>query len=101
MKAPLTPEQQAAWDNVLKACEAWGAVAPPSEASTEVPVIKPTLRHAAPENFRIGVNMMLDAGGSMPGKIPVIVLPIRPQDIRKYKNKRTATFLLRSIGVST
>lgn len=55
------------------------------------------LRHAAPNNFYPGLNMMLDAGGFMPGKIPVVVLPARPEDIRRYKRLGTLGKFLRHL----
>lgn len=43
--------------------------------------------------------MMLDAGGYMPGKIPVIVVPARPEDIRRYKRLGTLGKFLRHLGL--
>lgn len=92
-------ELETAYANLVKAAEEYGRLAPKRPAPTEPPSIMPTLLHAAPSNFHLGYNMMLDAGGYMPGKIPVIVVPARPQDIRRYKRLGTLGKFLRHLGL--
>lgn len=95
----MSPEKQAAYDELVRAAEAFGKFCPWPEPPKEPPNIRPRLLHANTNNFYAdGLNMFLDAGGYMPGKVPVVVVPIRPEDVRKYKNKRTAVFLLRYLG---
>ena len=93
-----TPEQKAAWEKVLQAAEEWGKVAPPSKPPSTPLRIEPTLLHAMPSNFHLGYNMLLDAGGYMPGKIPVMVIPIRPEDIKRYKQSTTVNALWHKLG---
>ncbi len=94
-------DKKAAFDALVKAVDAYGKFCPERVQRKDAPTIQPTLMHANPNNFYRGVNMYLDAGGYMPGKVPVVVVPIRPEDVRKYRNKRTAIFLLRHLGVNT
>lgn len=93
-------ELEAAYANLVKAAEEYGKLAPKRPEPKELPSIGPTLLHAAPSNFHRGYNMMLDAGGYMPGKIPVIVVPARPQDIRRYKRLGTLGKFLRHLGLT-
>lgn len=99
MSAQDSPEKQAAYAELIRACEAYGKFCPTPEPPKEPPTIKPRLMHANPNVFYPGLNIWLDAGGYMPGKVPVIVVPVRREDIQKYKTKRTAFFLLRYLGV--
>lgn len=93
-------ELDMAYANLIKAAEEYGKLAPKRPEPTEPPRILPTLLHAAPSNFHRGYNMMLDAGGYMAGKIPVIVVPARPQDIRRYKRLGTLGKFLRHLGLT-
>ena len=94
-------ELEAAYAKLVKAAEEYGKLAPKRPEPTEPPQIAPTLLHAAPSNFHRGYNMMLDAGGYMPGKVPVVVVPARPQDLRRYARKRTVRSLLAHLGLSS
>ena len=95
-------ELKAAYDNLVKAAQEYGRLCPQRPEPKETPTIKPTLRHADPSNFHFGVNMLLDAGGYMPGKIPVVVVPARPEDLRKYARygSVSARKLLAMLGLS-
>lgn len=95
-----SPELAAAYANLVKAAEEYGKLAPQRPEPTEPPLIVPTLLHATPSNFHRGYNMMLDAGGYMPGKIPVMVIPARPEDLRAYACFRRAKQLRAVLGLS-
>ena len=45
--------------------------------------------------------MLLDAGGYMPGKIPVMVIPCRPEDLKRYKQATTINALWHKLGLPT
>jgi len=96
-----TPEQKAAWEKVLSAAAEWGKVAPPSDPPATPLKIEPTLLHAAPNSFHLGYNMLLDAGGYMPGKIPVMVIPCRPEDLKRYRQATTINALWHKLGLPT
>src|SRR4051812_15245749 len=101
---PASPEEleirkEEALKVLAAALHAYSALHPKKQTPTEPPNIGPVLMHAAPQNFHLGYNMSLDAGGYMPGKIPVLVVPIRPEDIKHYSQKRTVNAVLAAIGV--
>ena len=73
----------------MDALNKWQKLAPPPTPPTSPLIIEPTLMHANPNNFHRGCNMTLDSGGYMPGKVPVMVIPCRPEDIKRYKKKGT------------
>lgn len=73
--------------NLMQALAEYTALLPKQPEPTGKPVIEPRLMHTSPESFRLGYNMHLDAGGYMPGKVPVIVVPARPEDLRQYSAK--------------
>lgn len=97
---PETAEQKEAYDALMKACENYSRVAPKRPQPTGAPEIVPTLKHCDPSNFHRGYNMQLDAGGYMPGKIPVVVVPVRPEDVRRYKRLGTLGKFLRHLGIT-
>lgn len=76
-----------AQENLMKALSEYTALLPKKSEPTGNPIIKPVLMHASPECFRLGYNMHLDSGGYMPGKIPVIAVPARPEDIKRYRTQ--------------
>lgn len=95
-----SPELAAAYTNLVKAAQEYGKLAPQRPEPTEPPLIVPTLLHATPSSFHRGYNMVLDAGGYMPGKIPVMVIPARPEDLRAYACFRRAKQLRAVLGLS-
>jgi hypothetical protein len=84
---PLSPCSgiDAARKKLMEALDEYTALIPPTPKNTAKPRIVPTLRHASPSVFTPGYNMLLDAGGYMPGKIPVVAIPARPQDLKRYR----------------
>ncbi len=94
-----SPKLKAAYDALVKAAEAYGRLAPKRPDPTEPPRIVPTLLHCDPSSFHRGFNMICDAGGYMPGKIPVVVVPARPEDIRRYKRLGMLGKFLRHLGL--
>lgn len=96
----VSPELEAAYANLVKAAQEYGKLAPQIPKPTEPPKIEPTLLHADPSNFHRGYNMLLDAGGYMPGKVPVIVVPVRQEDLRRYARCKTANALRACLGLS-
>lgn len=97
-----TDELKAAYDNLVKAAEEYSKLTPKRPEPKGPPRIAPTLKHCEPSNFHSGYNMLLDAGGYMPGKIPVVVIPARPEDLRKYARygSISARKLLAMLGLS-
>jgi hypothetical protein len=93
--------RDAALEKLTAALLEYEALSPKPTEPTEPPCIEPTLKHCDPSAFHLGYNMILDAGGYMPGKIPVVVIPARPEDIRRYRrNKRTVHALLVTLGLT-
>lgn len=97
-RAATGSEIDAALKEVMAAVDKYIALLP-KKTDTDKPQIAPTLRHASPTCFRIGCNMMLDAGGYMPGKIPVVAVPARPEDLRRYARKRSVVAVLKALGL--
>lgn len=89
----------AAYERVVAAMQEFAALVPPPPNPTSPVRIAPTLLHASPNSFRLGYNISLDAGGYMPGKIPVMVIPARAEDLRSYARKRTVQGLLAALGL--
>lgn len=78
---------EAAQEKLMQALAEYTALLPKQTEPTSQPIIEPRLMHTSPDSFRLGYNMHLDAGGYMPGKVPVIVVPARPEDLRQYSAK--------------
>jgi hypothetical protein len=97
----VSPELEAAYANLVKAAQEYSKLAPQISKPTEPPKIEPTLLHADPGNFHRGYNMVLDSGGYMPGKVPVIVVPVRPEDLRRYSRCKTVNALRACLGISS
>lgn len=85
---------EAALEKLMTALEEYNALKPKRPEPTEPPKIAPTLKHCTPDSFHLGYNMTLDAGGYMQGKIPVIVVPAREEDIFRYRRFRSVRSLL-------
>lgn len=93
----VTIDRVAALDSLARAAERCNALCPPRLEPTEPPKIEPTLKHTLPSAFLRGYNMVLDAGGYMPGKIPVVAVPARLADLKRYARKRSVRSLLREL----
>ena len=96
----MSEEKEEALDRLTKALAEYAALCPKLPEPTEPPEIVPTLKHCCPSNFHRGANMMLDAGGYMPSKIPVVVIPARPEDIKRYRRKRNVQALLTELKLT-
>ncbi len=96
---PMLP-RDAAFQRLMQAAKEYNDLSPPRPEPTEPPLIVPTLKHCNPNNFHLGLNMYLDAGGHMPGKIPVVVVPARPADLRRYRSRRTVRALLATLKLT-
>lgn len=92
--------EKLAYENFVKAAQEYARFAPKKPAPVGRPKIAPKIFHASPENFHDGYNMILDAGGRMPGKIPVVALPVRAEDVAHYKRFGTLGKFLRHLGVN-
>lgn len=93
----MSPAPKKARDNFLDAAEKYLKMQPRPPEPTEPPLIEPKLLHADPSSFHRGYNMILEAGGYMPPKIPCIVVPARPEDLRRYARKRTTKALMKEL----
>lgn len=91
--------KEKALENLMKALEEYNALTPKRPEPTEPPNIAPTLRHCDPSAFHLGYNMICDAGGYMPGKVPVMVIPARREDLLRYRRKRNVQSLLTALGL--
>ena len=101
--AALTPQEinarrEESQKKLMAALEEYAAWCPKKPEPDSPPNIEPRLMHVAPNNFHLGYNMLLDAGGYMPGKIPVLVIPMRIQDVKQYSRKCTINGLKAALG---
>lgn len=92
-------EISAAYQRLLDAAEEYGKIAPKREEPKGKPKIEPKLLHTSPDSFRLGYNMMLDAGGYMGGKIPVVVVPVRREDIIRYRASGCSIKQMKILGL--
>ena len=94
-----TPAIKAAQDKLSAAITEYLSVCPPLQKPKGEPVIEPVNKTCDASNFYLGYNMMLNAGHYMPGQIPVVVVPIRSCDVKKYRRKTTVSSLLKCLKI--
>lgn len=100
MSTEDSPEKKAAYKRLIAACEEYGKFCDAPKGPAKAPDIRPYFLHVEPSNFQSGYNITCWSGGYMPSRIPVIVLPVRRQDLIRYRTKSTALRLLRYIGAN-
>ena len=87
-----------AQDKLSAAMNEYIALCPPVPEPKEPPMIEPRLQSCAASSFHRGYNMTLDCG-HMPGRIPVVVVPVRACDVKKYRRKTTVNLLLKCLKI--
>lgn len=81
----MDAKQQAAFDRLMAAAKEYNDLCPAKPEPSEPPTIEPKRFWALPGVFHLGVNAYLDCWvAPSQGKIPVLVLPLRPEDVEGY-----------------
>lgn len=94
----LEQQIEEAMDELKAALDRLQKLRPPPPEPKDPPTIEPRQLASMPGSFHRGYNMFCDVL-RCPGKIPVVVIPVRDEDVRRYKRKRTVKALLKALQI--